>query len=163
MEILTCLSNYLHQLGITDDYFPKATEFSQNCSEIVNESKGKIMKHLRDGFYNAHNISTKLCDEISQNRSFENSHMHEREKCKIFAQCFVCIKENLQSGTSDDYELTQLHAITLNFTIIDFRLWRYFKVTSRVEELLNDAKALKNTQLKKTVNDCKAKGKCIVA
>lgn len=80
-----------------------------------------------------------------------------KEKCENVSTCFSCIKE--VSHQSDyDYESSMLHVMAANLTssVIEFRIWQYFGVNSKVEKLLNDANIVRD----KVVVRCNGENKC---
>lgn len=174
----SCLVNYLHQQNITDNFFPATAESQSkddisNCSNVVHQLRLKIDSETKNQLYETKgNVTATLCEEIERNstttRGEENHHPKinsppsddnlknlklEEENCRKLSRCFACIKGYLQS---DDYENFMLHAKAVNFTVIEFRVWEYFRVSERVEELLNEANALKL----KSVSGCESEGKC---
>lgn len=174
----SCLANYLQQQNVSDEYFTTVvSNISESCEELVSQLRLKIVDDMKDYYYISYNVSTSLCDEIDQNlklmtestnfesdlslngTNVEDLSNFAKGNCGKVTRCFRCIKENLQSATdvdTDIYEISMLHAMAVNFTIIEFRVWQYFQVSSKVKELVNDANAVRS----KTVNDCKAVGKC---
>lgn len=166
-EHLRCLGNYLKSQNVKISI--GNSNLTENCMEIVDQWKQKIMNDTENELYAAYNVSTfsnsSLVDEskkfTSDLQSTSDICMHVKEakspqkNLEEVAQCLACIKGNSQSATND-YKNAMLHAIAVNFTVIEFRLWEYFQVSSKVEKLLNDANALKL----KTVNDCETMRKC---
>lgn len=147
----SCLANYLNF---------STSDISQDCVGLTNRLRKKIGDDLKDFILNAYNASAFSCEKIEEKltlkkTSTSTSNVLKYEKiCRNALKCFGCIKENLPN---DDYEIAMLHAITSNLTIIEFRLWEYFQVSSRVKKLVNDANALRN----KVFKDCKVKRKCL--
>lgn len=87
--------------------------------------------------------------------TLEEFYKQSKVNCQRQASCFDCIKESL--GGSGDYETLALHAIAVNFTVIDFEVWNYFRISSRVHELVNEA----NRMLRIAVDDCWIKQECV--
>lgn len=95
-------------------------------------------------------------DELAQNITLEELYARSKENCRSLDDCFSCIKANLTQ--SDDYENTMLHAIAVNFTIIEFEVWNYFMITSSVQQLVNEA----DTMLRDAIDDCQLKQDCVI-
>jgi hypothetical protein len=100
-----------------------------------------------------------LCFQLSSLKAKNNEtakamYSDGRERCDALAVCMNCIKENLK--TFSDYERIKLHAVALNFTVIEFRVWNYFTISERVLALGNDA----NKMELEAVNKCKDKKQC---
>lgn len=94
----------------------------------------------------------------------------ENEKCDDMSKCFDCVIEQLSedptevsnspSKTSEQaassYEDVRFHATAVNSTVIEFQIWKYFTLASRVEEL-----SLEATKLEKlATHKCQMAGKC---
>lgn len=140
------------------EFFPSAAALSNNisseCEDLISNFTLKIFDDLQNSTFKSYDVTVSLCDEIKKKSTLENTQANEN--CGKVTECFACIKENLQKNT-DDYEISMLHAMAVNSTIIDFRLWEYFKVSSKVEELVNDANVVKST----AIEDCTSKKICI--
>lgn len=148
--------------NITEEYYSAHNVSSNVCEEIVkplcNSSSISVNSTLENS---TSDQSREKCFEKNSLEHTEEDNLDEiynatKEKCENVGKCFSCIKEKLlKNGDNDDFENSMLHvkAVNLTSSVIEFRFWKYFQVTSRVEELLNDANALRN----EAINDCKKK------
>lgn len=63
-----------------------------------------------------------------------------KESCHQLSTCYRCYLADLQQ--TDEYEETRLHAAAVNATVIEFRVWQYFSIFPRVNELQEQAISL---------------------
>ncbi|KAG5671097.1 hypothetical protein PVAND_001311 [Polypedilum vanderplanki] len=117
---------------------------NNSSSSDVKESCVDVKKHFK-------------VDKTSQNETLEDFYKQSKVNCERLNNCYDCIKASFVEDDKNNYETTMLHAIAVNFTIIDFEVWNYFQISSRVHELVNEA----NQIVEKAINDCQIKQKCI--
>lgn len=146
-----------YKLKIADntrlDYFATKNISALLCSEIEDKNCNSSIFDNK-GSSSASDQSEKNCshlrDEISSLKNNQEDLKEifkaTKEKCKSISLCYGCIKGKLLTSSDDNYETSMLHVLAANLTstVIEFRFWEYFKVTSRVEELLNDAGAIRD-------------------
>jgi len=140
------LVNNLKDRNISDEYFDVADsiELPKNFSCEV------AVKQKVEGFYDelaaTYNVTT--CDSkvITNSSCVANS---------TTIECYECVTVNLEP--IEKYEETRLHASAVSSTIIDYAVWKYFSISPRVKELVNEAKAMEDESLGK----CKSQCECV--
>lgn len=144
-----------YQLNIaetfTEEYYTTHNASVLICKEIQKplcHSSSVIINDSDSHENSTNNQSTKHCFDINslkinQVENIEKLYEARKENCKEILICLNCINENLENT---NFESITLHAKLINITssVIEFRFWEYFTVTSRVRELLSDANTLKN-------------------
>ena len=135
--------------------WPVCKNITENsfCNSSINDSI--IMKN--ENSINDQSIRECLGIEEGEKLQKDLSELYNiaKKKCEAIGSCFNCVNEMLWT-VSDDYEDSMLHTKATNLTasVIEFRFWDYFKITTRVEELAN----VSNAFYYEAVNGCKSEG-----
>lgn len=171
---------------MSDEYFEVAESFditSANCSEIVTERNQSFYNDLEtrlNCLYSAYNLTSDKCDEVKRPICSETkadkdksascydlnfSKASESEKlsnynrtmniCTTTSNCISCVNEKL---SQTDYELIRFHATADNYTVIEYSIWKYFSISLRVKELVDQGKSLEITALERCTKEehCKS-------
>jgi hypothetical protein len=132
------------------------------CKRIADDKERKPCD--AEGRHNQSKSSKESCvdvkellgaDETIEREALVAVYKQSKFNCQHLNDCFGCIKASLRA--SDDYESTMRHAIAVNFTIIDFQVWNYFRISSRVHELVSEG----NKLLRAAVEDCQIRQECV--
>lgn len=76
-----------------------------------------------------------------------------REDCGKLSICSDCIIDKLAAL---NYEETRFHATAVNLTVIEYQIWKYFSISLRVKELVQQGRDLENISRR----DCEEEKKC---
>lgn len=87
-------------------------------------------------------------EQISKFDTSENLAKKFKEDCTSSDICIECVNQALTAN--EDYQNTILHAKAVNLTIIDYEIWNYFKISTRVKELLEESYEMED----KALSDC---------
>lgn len=71
-------------------------------------------------------------------------HDQSVDKCAPVEKCYDCILDVL---SSNEYEETRFHTAAVDFTIIEFQIWKYYSIAPRVIELTEKGRKLENEAL----------------
>lgn len=132
------------------------------CDNAKTETK-PISEELQEGSKNVTELNKcyNLTDAKSHDKKVNEDtlvHFDEQSKqnCLVTEKCFDCIHKKLSSKSSN-YDVTRLHAAAVNYTIIEFQVWKYFSISPRVVELTDEGKKLEEEALKECVEkeECK--------
>lgn len=114
------------------------------------------------------NSSTKVCYDSKPLKKMAKDAGHDdisivynelKQNCHQLLTCFRCLLADLQQ--TEEYDETRIHAAAVNFTVIEFRVWQYFSIYPRVDELQMQAISLELDARKKceSTRDCVSKMK----
>lgn len=157
-----------------------------NCSGIVDETKESFYNDLKIRFfdsYPSYEVTSGQCDELNNPICSDREKSSEKvcydsrpltkmakdaghddisriykelkKNCHQLSTCHRCLLADLQQ--TDEYEETRLHAAAVNATVIEFRVWQYYSIYPRVNELQMQAISLELDARKK----CEATKDCV--
>lgn len=186
-ESFACLVDYLDHKNVTDGYFDVAQSLDvskyncaatvetkrqgfyedlkarlQRCSPIYEITFGEceVLNNPECTIEAVKNGTIKSCNntELAKKFTARNGDLIKinelKENCEKMSTCFTCITEKLSSTS---YEEIRFHSAAVNLTVIEFKVWKYFSILSRVENLESQGKELEKASKKR----CKNERQCV--
>ena len=151
-ETFGCLVEFLKGESVDDENFSVADSLdlsSANCSEIVSKQNQSFYEDLTmrtHCFYPKYNLTDGECERA-------NITNDSQRNCEDMARCLVCILRKL---SLTDYEAKRFHASAVNVTVIEFKIWKYFSISTRVVELSMQVKESEEASL----DECQEEESC---
>lgn len=155
-----CLVDYLEKHNVSDEYFEVAESFdiaSFNCSGIVLGRNLSFYNDLDARLHCRYNITIDDCGELEtcsskhKNCSLDAKNLVPISKaCEAVETCNTCVREKL---LRTEYELVRFHATAVNYTVIEYQIWKYFSIAPRVAELSSQGKEFESEALKVCKNE----------
>lgn len=124
------------------------------CEQVLkplceSESKSHDKSENVTDCFNLKNAN--LFDKSVDNNTLSNFHEKSTKKCAPIENCYECIHKQLLKNQK--YEEIRYHASAVNYTIIEFQIWKYFSISPRVFELTDESKKLEEEALKHCVDN----------
>lgn len=147
-QLFSCLVTYLDSHGLSDDEFLQVPDDSHQsssfeCSKTISKEKNSIWHEL--------NARLNFCGPRNNSESKSNEIHASNNDLK---DCRSCMKRKLENT---EYEITKLHGVAMNNTIIGFKIWQYFTMSPEVKNLTDSSHTLESESLAK----CARKGECV--
>lgn len=157
-----------------DEYFAAADSFdllNSNCSELLSLKNQSFYEDLKARLHPLYNVTAEECEKLKNpicssedSLSDENStcfsleHLEVEYKnaadhddlnesmmnCEKVSKSLSCVRRKL---ASTDYEIIRFHAAAVNFTVIEFQVWKYFSIAPQVKLLTEEAEKIENEAL----------------
>lgn len=142
--VLSCIVKYLTTNGVTDDEFFSVVEDSRNAPT---EKCSTLIAVERQSFQSDFNTTLNACFMKNVSKT-DDHHLTKLQHCQ------TCIRQKLDE--TNDYELKRLHIAAVNQTIVHFKIWQYFTMAPKIQQLLDESRELEMDAFK----DCKKDKLC---
>lgn len=148
-ELLSCIVKLLDSKGVKDEFFHAPDDSRQTptakCSKVISVEK--------QSYWSEFNATINFCYENNETRKQSESHKTQNDHLAESLSCQTCIRHGLDNT---NYELIKLHTIAVNQSIIDFKIWQYFTMAPKLQQLLDDSRQLEIESLHYCVrqNEC---------
>lgn len=145
-ETFICLVNYLEKHHIKDEYFNEAKAYkisNENCSDVVSRTIKTFGSDL--------NERLNFCDyNYDENILLKQTTSLDSVKQNQLTECYECVSKVLKNHK---YNKIRLHAAAVSVTIINLKIWKYFTISSAVNELMNHSYTIENRYLSECIED----------
>ena len=138
----------------------------QRCSPLYGVTSGEceVLNNINCTFENVKERTVESCQNTDLADKFEGKNSGPdnppgtfeglKENCRKLSNCLNCMIVKLNKT---NYEEIRFHSAAVNLTVIEYKVWEYFLISPRMNELISQGKEWEN----KAKSLCKKERKCL--